>query len=58
MAADYEHIEESARKRFVEEDKGWTGPRYFALGAITLIICVTTIYMMSTMSGCSLQIVR
>ncbi len=57
MAVDYQHAEQTAQKRFVEEDKGWTGPRYVSLGAITLIICITTIYMMSTMSGCSLQIV-
>jgi hypothetical protein len=57
MAADYEQAEQIAHKRFVGEDKGWTGPRYIALGAITLIICITTIYMMSTMSGCSLQVV-
>lgn len=58
MPADYEHAEQVAQKRFAVEDKGWTGPRYVSLGAITLIICVTAIYLMSTMSGCSLQIVR
>jgi hypothetical protein len=54
---DYQQAEQAAAKRFVGEDRGWTGPRFVLMGAITLIICVTTIYMMSAMSGCSLQIV-
>jgi hypothetical protein len=54
---DYLQAEQAAAKRFVGEDRGWTGPRFVLMGAITLIICVTTIYMMSAMSGCSLQIV-
>ena len=49
--------ESIAEKRFTEEDKRWTGPRYIALGVITLAICVTAIYLMSSVSGCSLQIV-
>ena len=49
--------EQIAEKRFSVEDKVWTGPRYVSLAAITLAICVTAIYLMSTMSGCSLQIV-
>jgi hypothetical protein len=49
--------EEAAQKRFAEQDKRWEGPRYFVLGAVTLLICVTAIYLMSTTQGCSLQIV-
>jgi hypothetical protein len=49
--------EESAAKRFEEEDKAWSGPRFIGLGVVTLLICLTTIYLMSTTQGCSLQIV-
>ena len=49
--------EQIAAKRFADEDKRWTGPRFITLGVVTLAICITTIYLMSTMSGCSLQIV-
>ncbi len=49
--------ESIAEKRFSQEDKRWTGPRYITLGVITLAICITTIYLMSATSGCSLQIV-
>jgi len=54
---DYQQAEQAAAKRFIGEDKGWTGPRFILMGAITLIISITTIYMMAHMSGCSLQIV-
>ena len=50
-------IEESAARRFDEEDKVWTGPRFIGLGAATLAICLAVIYLMSTTQGCSLQIV-
>jgi hypothetical protein len=46
-----------AEKRFAEQDKHWDGPRFIRLGAITLAICITAIYLMSTTQGCSLQIV-
>jgi hypothetical protein len=49
--------EERAEKRFADEDKRWGGPRFFILGIVTLAICITTIYLMSTVTGCSLQIV-
>ncbi len=49
--------EEIAQKRFDEEDKQWTPSRFLMLGAITLAICLSTIYLMSTTTGCSLQIV-
>jgi hypothetical protein len=49
--------EQIAAKRFDAEDKRWSGPRFIMLGVVTLAICVTTIYLMSSMSGCSLQIV-
>ncbi len=49
--------EEVAQKRFAEEDKRWTGPKYIGLGIVTLAICLTLIYLMSTTTGCSLQIV-
>ena len=49
--------ESIAEKRFAREDKVWTGPRYITLGVVTLAICITAIYLMSTVSGCSLQIV-
>jgi hypothetical protein len=50
-------VDEIAEKRFAEEDKQWTASRFLVLGAVTLAICITTIYLMSTTSGCSLQIV-
>ena len=49
--------EEIAQKRFDEEDKQWTAPRFIVLGMVTLAICLSTIYLMSTTTGCSLQIV-
>jgi hypothetical protein len=49
--------EEAAQKRFDEQDKRWNGPRFIGLGIVTLTICLTAIYLMSTTQGCSLQIV-
>jgi hypothetical protein len=49
--------EEAAEKSFAEQDKRWDAPRYFVLGFVTLAICITAIYLMSTTQGCSLQIV-
>ena len=49
--------EEAAEKHFAEQDKRWTGPKYIGLGIVTLAICISLIYLMSTTTGCSLQIV-
>ena len=49
--------QEVAEKRFAQQDKQWDGPRFIALGAVTLTICLIAIYLMSTTQGCSLQIV-
>ncbi len=49
--------QEAVEKHFAEQDKKWGGPRYFVTGIITLAICVYAIYYMSSLSGCSLQIV-
>ncbi|MGD0674649.1 MAG: hypothetical protein ABSC94_04480 [Polyangiaceae bacterium] len=49
--------EQIAQERFDSEDKRWSGPRFIWLGAITLAIALSTIYLMSTTTGCSLQIV-
>ncbi len=49
--------EEIAQKQFDKDDKNWTGPKLVSLGAITLLIAISVIYMMSTTTGCSLQIV-
>jgi len=49
--------DEIAEKRFDEEDKRWTGPKFIGLGAVTLVICISVIYFMSATTGCSLQIV-
>ncbi|HTQ42879.1 MAG TPA: hypothetical protein VMI75_09020 [Polyangiaceae bacterium] len=49
--------EEAAQKRFAEQDKNWTGPKFIGLGIVTLAICLSLIYLMSTTTGCSLQIV-
>jgi hypothetical protein len=49
--------EEAAEKEFNREDKQWNGPRLISLGVVTLFICITAIYLMSTTQGCSLQIV-
>ena len=49
--------EETAQKRFDADDKRWNGPKLIALGAITLAIALSVIYLMSTTTGCSLQIV-
>ncbi len=53
----YTATEDKAQKRFAVEDKAWKAPRFFVLAAVTLAICLSTIYLMSTTSGCSLQIV-
>jgi hypothetical protein len=49
--------EDVAEKRFDEEDKSWSGPKYIGLALVTLTICISLIYFMSTTAGCSLQIV-
>ncbi|MDP9151473.1 MAG: hypothetical protein M3O36_16255 [Myxococcota bacterium] len=49
--------EEIAEKRFAEEDRRWTGPRFIALAVVTLVLALSLIYFMSTSTGCSLQIV-
>ena len=49
--------QEIAQKSFDEQDRRWTGPKFIGVGFVTLVICLTTIYLMSTTSGCSLQIV-
>ncbi len=49
--------EQVAQKRFAEEDKSWTGPKFIGLGIVTLAIALSLIYFMSTTTGCSLQIV-
>jgi hypothetical protein len=49
--------EEIAAKRFDQEDKEWDGPRFIVLGIVTLVIAISAIYLMSTTTGCSLQIV-
>jgi hypothetical protein len=49
--------EEAAEKKFAAQDKQWGGPRYIVLGAVTLAIAITVIFLMSTTQGCSLQIV-
>jgi hypothetical protein len=49
--------EDEAQKRFAAEDKLWRAPRFFTLGFVTLLIAISAIYLMSTTTGCSLQIV-
>jgi hypothetical protein len=49
--------EQACQKKFDAEDKVWTGPRFVSLGVVTLAICLTVIYLMSSVTGCSLQIV-
>lgn len=49
--------DENAQKQFDEDDKRWTGPRFIGLGAVTLAIAISLIYLMSLTGGCSLQIV-
>ncbi len=53
----YISSEDQAQKRFDAEDKLWRAPRFLTLAFVTLLICLSTIYLMSTTSGCSLQIV-
>ena len=54
---DVQQAERMAQKRFADEDRQWTGPKFIGLGFVTLAICITAIYLMSSVSGCSLQIV-
>ena len=49
--------EEIAQKSFDEADKRWDGPRFIGLAAVTLLICISAIYLMARTAGCSLQIV-
>jgi hypothetical protein len=49
--------EEIAQKQFDDADKRWTAQKFFGLGAVTLIIAISVIYLMSTTTGCSLEIV-
>ncbi len=49
--------EELAQKRFDEQDKVWDAHRFIGLAIVTLVIAISTIYFMSTTTGCSLQIV-
>ncbi len=49
--------QEVAQKNFDAQDKVWTGPRFILLGIVVLAIALSTIYGMSTTTGCSLQIV-
>jgi hypothetical protein len=49
-----ESDEQAAKKRFDAEDKNWGGPKFVGLAVVTLVICISTIYGMSTVSGCSL----
>jgi hypothetical protein len=49
--------EETAQKRFDEDDKRWNAPKFIGLGVLTLTIAISLIYFMSTTTGCSLQIV-
>jgi len=39
----YIAAEDKAQKRFAAEDRAWRAPRFFALGAVTLAIAITTI---------------
>ena len=50
-------VEDVYQKRFNEEDKQWSGPKLIVLGVVTLVICISLIFYMSTTTGCSLQIV-
>jgi hypothetical protein len=52
-----ETAERLAQERFNTEDKRWNAPKFLTLGAVTLLIAISTIYLMSTTTGCSLQIV-
>jgi hypothetical protein len=57
LVSSYIAAEDKAQKRFAEEDRTWRAPRFFVTAAVTLTLCLTTIYLMSTTAGCSLQIV-
>ncbi|MGD0529996.1 MAG: hypothetical protein ABSE49_32980 [Polyangiaceae bacterium] len=49
--------EDEAQKKFAADDKVWRAPKFFTLAFVTLLICLSAIYLMSTTGGCSLQIV-
>jgi hypothetical protein len=49
--------EEIAQKQFDEQDKVWNAPRFLSLGAVTLFLALSAIYLMSTTTGCTLTIV-
>jgi hypothetical protein len=53
----YITTEDEAQKKFDADDKVWRAPKFFTLAFVTLLICLSSIYLMSTTSGCSLQVV-
>jgi hypothetical protein len=57
MNSPAEIAEAAAQKQFDADDKAWSGPRFIRLAVITLFIAISTIYAMSTTTGCSLTVV-
>jgi hypothetical protein len=47
----------AVEREFAEQDKKWGAPRFFVLGAVTLLIAVGLIFLASAkIMGCEIQI--
>ena len=44
-------------RNFAKQDKEWTGPKFFGLGFVTLLIALTVIIYFATRTGCTVAIV-
>jgi hypothetical protein len=50
--------QEIAQKQFDKDDRAWNAHKLFGLGAVTLFIAISAIFLMSyTLSDCTLTIV-
>ena len=44
-------------RNFAKQDKEWTGPKFFGLGLVTLLIAITVIVFFASRTGCTMAIV-
>jgi hypothetical protein len=48
---------EEIEREFARQDKEWTGPKFFQLGIVTLLVAVTAIIYAASRTGCTMAIV-
>lgn len=44
-------------REFAKQDKEWTGPKFFGLGFVTLLIALSIIIFFASRTGCTMAIV-